>query len=150
MLTTSCAHQKAPKILFGWLITCNPLLMELQFTLGRSTIFLEELSSFSLEELLELLWRSISPLLLINYIFQGFPRIRLLATIDATSPALDFTRKTVFHSAVALLRYIADCCRPDLHPVPSFLVSRVLSPTEEDFQKLVKCAKIFTQLCISP
>ena len=45
--------------------------------------------------------------------------------------------KTVFYSAVALLRYIADCCLPDLHPVPSFLVSRVLSPTEEDYQKLV-------------
>ena len=73
--------------------------------------------------------------------FSAYPATTTLFDVDATSPALDFTKRTVFHSAVALLRYIADCCRPDLHPVPSFLASRVLSPTEEDFQKLLKCAK---------
>ena len=73
--------------------------------------------------------------------FSAYPATTTLFDVDATSPTLDPEKKALFHSAVALLRYIADCCRPDLHPVPSFLASRVISPTEQDFQKLTKCVK---------
>ncbi len=73
--------------------------------------------------------------------FSAYPATTTLFDIDASSPHLDPVKKALFHSTVALLRYIADCARPDLHPVPSFLASRVLCPTDQDWKKLIKCAK---------
>ena len=82
--------------------------------------------------------------------FSAYPHSTSLFDVDVASPELDLEKKATFHSAVALLRYIADCCRPDLHPVPSFLASRVLSPTEQDFHKLVKCVKYLNSTKLLP
>jgi hypothetical protein len=61
-----------------------------------------------------------------------------LFDIDADSPALDDGKRKSFHSAVAKVLYLATKIRPELLPTVSFLSSRVLAPTEEDWSKLQK------------
>lgn len=46
-----------------------------------------------------------------------------------------------FHSAVATLLYIAKRGRPDILTAVSFLTTRVQAPTQEDYNKLMRCLK---------
>lgn len=73
--------------------------------------------------------------------FSSYPANLDLFTIDPTSPLLAPAKAAVFRSNVALLRYIVDAVRPESHPAPSFLASRVQAPTEQDWNKLVKVVK---------
>ena len=59
-----------------------------------------------------------------------------LFSINESSTPLHKKDKEEFHSVAAKLLYLAKRTRPDLLTLTSFLTSRVLSPTQEDNNKL--------------
>ena len=69
------------------------------------------------------------------------PASHNLFTIDEKSAQLDKARKEKFHSIVAKLLYIAKHGRPDILLAVSFLTTRVLCPTEQDDEKLMRVLK---------
>ena len=72
---------------------------------------------------------------------SAYPANTDLFEVDMTSPLLGDSAKTLFHSVVASLLYIANSCRPDFFPAISQLASETLRPTEQSWQKLMKLAK---------
>ena len=59
-----------------------------------------------------------------------------LFEIDTTSPVLGREKRELFHSAVMTLHYLAKRIRPDVLAPVSFCATRVISPTEQDLDKL--------------
>jgi hypothetical protein len=64
-----------------------------------------------------------------------------LFDIDEHSTPLDDAMRERFHSMVAKWQYLGKRVRPDILVAVSFLVKRVLSPTQQDQRKLVKLIK---------
>jgi len=80
------------------------------------------------------------------------PAIQDLFMVDDTLPLLDKEKLEKFHSIVALLLYIAKRARPDLLTAISFLTTRVLYPTDQDWKKLERVIKYLNgtrDLCLS-
>ena len=59
-----------------------------------------------------------------------------LFEIFESSPLLDEDKAMEFHSRVAKLLYLAKRARPDILLAISFLTTRIMSPTEQDYSKL--------------
>jgi hypothetical protein len=81
---------------------------------------------------------------LFSYGVQGkasSPALPDLFTIDESSPLLQDIKREEFHSWSAKLLYLCKRTRPEIMVVVSFLTSRVLAPTEQDWSKLDRCMK---------
>jgi hypothetical protein len=61
-----------------------------------------------------------------------------LFNINVDSKLLSIDKKEFFHSEVAKLLYVAKRSRPDILLAISFLTTRVLCATEEDYDKLIR------------
>ena len=61
-----------------------------------------------------------------------------LFSVNPDSPALNAQKSEEFHSAVAKVLYLAKRIRPGLLTTVSFLASRVQTPNEQDWQKLLR------------
>jgi len=61
--------------------------------------------------------------------------------VDEKSPRLDKDKKEKFHSLVAKLLYMAKRARPDILTAVSFLTTRCIDPTVQDWNKLLRIAK---------
>ena len=64
-----------------------------------------------------------------------------LFSVDVHSKLLEDTKKEFFHSSVAKLLYLAKRIRPDLLVVVSYLTTKVQCPTQQDFDKLLRCVR---------
>ena len=70
-----------------------------------------------------------------------------LFVIDEKSPELSSEDAKKFHTAVAKILYLSKRTRVDVLLTTSFLCSRVLKPTEEDWKKLVKLHQYLKGTC---
>ncbi|HNJ38565.1 MAG TPA: reverse transcriptase domain-containing protein [Nitrosomonas sp.] len=61
--------------------------------------------------------------------------------VDEKSPRLEKDKKEKFHSLVAKLLYMAKRARPDILTAVSFLTTRCIDPTVQDWNKLLRIAK---------
>jgi hypothetical protein len=61
-----------------------------------------------------------------------------LFTIDENSKELEKEEKELFHSLVAKLLYISKRVRPDILLAVTFLTTRVLNATQDDWAKLIR------------
>ena len=69
------------------------------------------------------------------------PATDKLFNVDEDSPKLDKTRAEEFHTTVAKGLFACKRARPDIQPTIAFLCTRVKSPTEQDWDKLIKLMK---------
>ena len=69
------------------------------------------------------------------------PASNELFLVDETSELLPKDLKEKFHSVVALLLYLAKRARPDILTAISFLTTRVMNPTQQDWNKLLRIVK---------
>lgn len=69
------------------------------------------------------------------------PATAELFCIDEASEVLDTKAKEKFHSLVAKMLYMAKRARPDILTAVSFLTTRVLCPTKQDWKKLERIVK---------
>jgi Reverse transcriptase (RNA-dependent DNA polymerase) len=79
-----------------------------------------------------------SPSLRIPTASPTTPSIEQLFEASPDSPPISDAAQTTFHSLLAKFNFIAGRGRPDLLTGLSFLLKRVLAPTEEDERKLAK------------
>lgn len=61
--------------------------------------------------------------------------------VDDKSPKLEKEKKEKFHSVVAKLLYMAKRARPDILTAVSFLTTRCVEPTTQDWNKLLRILK---------
>jgi hypothetical protein len=74
-------------------------------------------------------------------VFSGVsdtPAVGELFDIDVSSKLLGKDERELFHSIVAKWQYLGKRVRPDILVTVSFLVKRVLTPTQQDWRKLMK------------
>jgi hypothetical protein len=69
------------------------------------------------------------------------PATDKLFNVDEDSPKLDKTSAEEFHMTVAKGLFACKRARPDIQPAIAFLCTRVKSPTEQDWDKLIKLMK---------
>ena len=79
-----------------------------------------------------------SPSLKIPTASPTTPSIEQLFEASPDSPPISEAAQTTFHSLLAKFNFVAGRGRPDLLTGLSFLLKRVLAPTEEDERKLAK------------
>ena len=82
--------------------------------------------------------------LLLKYNTEGHSKTPCgvdLFNISESSAPLDDKDKETYHSAVASALFLAKRSRPDLLLTISFLATRVMQPTEQDMNKLMKLFK---------
>ena len=65
------------------------------------------------------------------------PTTMKFCEVDTTAPLLGEKRKGIFHTIVAKILYLSKRVRPDLLFSITFLSTRVKSPTEDDWYKLI-------------
>ena len=69
------------------------------------------------------------------------PAAEHLFNINPEATKLDKTTSEDFHTTVAKLLFLSKRTRPDLQPTVPFLCTRVQSPDEDDFKKLLRLLK---------
>jgi len=69
------------------------------------------------------------------------PATSMLFLVRDDSPMLNTERTASFHSGVMRLMFLAKRARPDVLTATVFLSSRVLSPTEDDWNKFIRVLK---------
>jgi hypothetical protein len=75
--------------------------------------------------------------------FADTPAAADLFEINETSNSLDNNQREIFHRLVAQCLYVVTRTRPDASLPVIFLTTRVLSPTEQDRQKLDRVLRYF-------
>ncbi len=68
-----------------------------------------------------------------------------LFSVDEKSNPLSQDKKEIFHTTTAQGLFACKRARPDISPAIAFLTTRVRSPTEEDWNKLVRMMKFLEQ-----
>ena len=69
------------------------------------------------------------------------PAAEHLFDVDPEAKKLSERMKNIFHTTVAKLLFLAKRTRPDLQPAVPFLCTRVKSPDEDDWKKLLRVLK---------
>jgi hypothetical protein len=138
-LMITCTSEK---ILEDTVFSLKKIYSEINFNYGQSHVYLGMKFEFESGRYVELSMFKMIDEIIIKYLPEGGTNSSTasnnLFSIDQNSDLLNKNEKETFHTITAKLLYLSKRSRPDILTSIAFLTTRVQSPNQSDFKKLMR------------